>query len=370
MEKDKIFASGKRYIPGGVKELMIKSAKGVKLFDEDDREYIDFDLGGGSLILGHSNETVVKALTCALQDDICLFENSFAEVEISKFLCENIDYIDMVKVHNSKTNAIKAAINMGRTYTKKEKILTFKSSEEKNPSLNYISCNLNDENELLSKFNKYGKEIAVAIIEPVSIEDGIKCCNEKFLKLLRTLCNKNGVVLIFDEYVSSFRTSFKGVRGETDVLPDLVVFGKVLNCGMAGAYLGGKRKIMDRQYDDKQNSINTLSIVGGIAILNRLFAHPEYHQQIESVSKKLEDGLNKIKNKYNGEFCVKRASGMVQIEIESKLYKKYYYFMLEKGFNIPKSNDKPLFICSEHNITHVFKFLKSFEEFLINEIVK
>lgn len=369
MEKDKIFTSGKRYIPGGINELIIKSAKGVKLFDENDKEYIDFDLGGGSLILGHSNDGVVKSLISTLQDEVCLFDNSLAEVKISEFLCNNIDYIDMVKSYYSKEKAIEAAINLSKVYTKKDKVLTFTLKKGCNKGGNSIVCKFDDEKELIELFNKFNKEIAVALIEPISIKNGIRRCNPKFLKVLRTLCNKNGVILIFDEYVSAFRTSFKGIRGEYDVLPDLVIFGQVLNGGMGGAYLGGKRKIMDKYSEENNISVNTLSIVNGIEILNRLFTHPEYYVQIESVSKKLEEGLNKIKNKLNAKFTVEKSLGMIQLIIEPTLYNKYYHYMLEKGFNVPHFINQPLFICAEHNITHVFKYLKAFEEFATKELL-
>lgn len=364
MDEGRIFDIGKRYIPGGVSPFIIKSAKGVALLDEDGKEYIDFNLGKGSLVFGHSDDTIESSIINTLKDKKSLFDNSFMEVEISRFICEKLEYIDMVKFFSSKEEAMMKAINLSKIFTKKQKVLTFGFYNECERSEDVIKCEINNEEKLIDIFKVHGQEIASAIFNLASMNLGKEKCSIRFVKLLRNLCSKSGVILIFDEYKTSFRTSFKGFKDYYNLSPDLSVFGQVLGSGLGLAAFGGKRKIMDRYNEKEDVKINTLALTAGFTVLNKLYEHPEYEMHIESVSKKLYDGLNKIKEKYDCKFNVSKFAGMVKISFQDDLYEKYYKYMIREGFVVPLSEEEPLYICTEHTIIHIFKFIKTFESFV------
>ena len=246
----------------------------------------------------------------------------------------------------------------------------------------------NDENQVRELFKNYGKEIAAVIIEPVAGNMGVVKAQEKFIKKLRMYCDRFGALLIFDEVMSGFRVSFTGAQSLFDVKPDLVTYAKIMGGGLpCGAY-GGRKEVMEHLsplggvYQAGTMSGNPIVMAAGLATLRQLYDHPEYYNHIENVGKKLEDGINKIKEKYNFPVTINRAGGMFTIffkdgevtsydqvkECDEERFKRYFTHMINSGFNIAPSQYEASFLSTTHNITHVFKFLKAFEEFIKKEV--
>ena len=282
LENERIFNESKMYMPGGVNSPVrayrgmsmtppiIKSGKGVIIVDEDGNEYIDFVLAYGPLLLGHCHEKVVEAIKDTAEKSIAFGAPTKLELEMSKFLCENMPNIDMVRMVNSGTEATMSAIKLARGYTKRDKIVKFAGCYHghydgflveagsgvltgnipgspgvpEDSIKNTLIGIYNDEKQISNLFKEYGNEIAAVIIEPVAGNMGVVKAENSFMQLVRTLCNKYGSLLIFDEVMSGFRVSFKGAQTLFNVTPDLVTYAKVMGGGLpCGAY-GGKRKIM------------------------------------------------------------------------------------------------------------------------------
>lgn len=426
MENEKIFNESKRYMPGGVnspvrayKEIkmtppIIKSGKGVKIVDEDGNEYIDFVLAWGPLLLGHGNEKVVKAIQDTAKEAIAFGAPTKLELEMSKFLCKNMPSVEMVRMVNSGTEATMSAIKLARGYTKRDKVIKFAGCYHghydgflveagsgvltgnipgspgvpEDSIKNTLIGVYNDEKQVAGLFKEYGEEIAAVIIEPVAGNMGVVKADNKFMKLLRTLCNKYGSLLIFDEVMSGFRVAFKGAQTLFDVVPDLVTYAKIMGGGLpCGAY-GGKRKIMEclspagGVYQAGTMSGNPVVMAAGLATLNQLYDHPEYYNHIERIGEKLEDGLLKVSEKYNLPIQVNRVGGMFTIfftdekvdsyekvkKCDIDRFNRYFTHMIKSGINIAPSQYEAVFLSTEHNITHVYKFVKAFESFAKEEM--
>ena len=426
MENEKIFNESKRYMPGGVNSPVraykgikmtppiIKSGKGVKIVDEDGNEYIDFVLAWGPLLLGHGNEKVVKAIQDTAKEAIAFGAPTKLELEMSKFLCKNMPLVEMVRMVNSGTEATMSAIKLARGYTKRDKVIKFAGCYHghydgflveagsgvltgnipgspgvpEDSIKNTLIGVYNDEKQVAGLFKEYGEEIAAVIIEPVAGNMGVVKADNKFMKLLRTLCNKYGSLLIFDEVMSGFRVAFKGAQTLFDVVPDLVTYAKIMGGGLpCGAY-GGKRKIMEclspagGVYQAGTMSGNPVVMAAGLATLNQLYDHPEYYNQIERIGEKLEDGLLKVSEKYNLPIQVNRVGGMFTIfftdekvdsyekvkKCDIDRFNRYFTHMIKSGINIAPSQYEAVFLSTEHNITHVYKFVKAFESFAKEEM--
>ena len=426
MENEKIFNESKRYMPGGVNSPVraykgikmtppiIKSGKGVKIVDEDGNEYIDFVLAWGPLLLGHGNEKVVKAIQDTAKEAIAFGAPTKLELEMSKFLCKNMPSVEMVRMVNSGTEATMSAIKLARGYTKRDKVIKFAGCYHghydgflveagsgvltgnipgspgvpEDSIKNTLIGVYNDEKQVAGLFKEYGEEIAAVIIEPVAGNMGVVKADDKFMKLLRTLCNKYGSLLIFDEVMSGFRVAFKGAQTLFDVVPDLVTYAKIMGGGLpCGAY-GGKRKIMEclspagGVYQAGTMSGNPVVMAAGLASLNQLYDHPEYYNHIERIGEKLEDGLLKVSEKYNLPIQVNRVGGMFTIfftdeKVDSyekvktcdiDRFNRYFTHMIKSGINIAPSQYEAVFLSTEHNITHVYKFVKAFESFAKEEM--
>ena len=135
----------------------------------------------------------------------------------------------------------------------------------------------NDEKQIANLFREYGDEIAAVIIEPVAGNMGVVKAKNSFMQLLRTLCNRYGSLLIFDEVMSGFRVDFKGAQTLFNVVPDLVTYAKVMGGGLpCGAY-GGKKEIMQHLspsgdvYQAGTMSGNPIVMAAGLETLNELY---------------------------------------------------------------------------------------------------
>ena len=421
-----IFNESKRYMPGGVNSPVrsykgmditppiIKSGKGAIIKDEDWKEYIDFVLAWGPLILGHCNEKVVNAIKDTAEKALAFGAPTALELEMSRFLAENMPNMPMVRMVNSGTEATMSAIKLARGFTGRNKIVKFAGcyhghfdgflveagsgvmTEGIPGSLgvpqdsikNTIIARYNDKDQIKEIFKEQGKDIAAIIVEPVAGNMGVIKGEEDFIKTLRKVCDRNGALLIFDEVMSGFRVSFTGAQSLYSVAPDLITYAKIVGGGMPCGVYGGRRKVMEclsplgGVYQAGTMSGNPIVMAAGLATIKQLYDHPDYYKHIERIGSKLEDGINKLSEKYNFPMTVNRVGGMMTLFFTDRKVKtlddaktsdierfnRYFKHMINSGINVAPSQFEAMFLCTEHNITHVFKFLKALEEFIKHEI--
>ncbi|MEG1481964.1 glutamate-1-semialdehyde 2,1-aminomutase [Clostridium sp.] len=426
MRNEEIFNESKEFMPGGVNSPVrsygtiginppiIKSGEGVIIKDEDSNEYIDFVLAWGPLILGHCDKDVVKAIKDESEIALAFGAPTELELKMSKFMCENLDTIDMVRMVNSGTEATMSAIKLARGYTKRNKIVKFAGcyhghfdgflveagsgvlTEGIPGSLgvpedsikNTLIGIYNDAESMEKLFKDYGDDIACVIIEPVAGNMGVIKANNDFMKTLRRLCDENGALLIFDEVMSGFRVAFKGAQSLFDVKPDLVTYAKIMGGGLpCGAY-GGKKEIMESLsplggvYQAGTMSGNPIVMAAGYKTLTKLKGDLTVYDHIEELGKKLEDGVYSLGNKYGINLVLNRVGGMMTIfftdgekvncyndvkKCDEKRFKRYFLHMLDAGFNLPPSQFESLFLSTKHTVEHIDKFLNAFEGFLKKE---
>ncbi|MDO5038685.1 glutamate-1-semialdehyde 2,1-aminomutase [Clostridium sp.] len=427
MMNKKIFEESKIYMPGGVnspvrsfKDMgitppVIKSGEGVIIKDEDDNEYIDFVLAWGPLILGHCDKDVVNAINDESKRALAFGAPTKLELEMSKFMCENLDTVDMIRMVNSGTEATMSAIKLARGYTKKNKIVKFAGcyhghfdgflveagsgvlTEGIAGSLgipegsikNTLIGIYNDENSMEELFSKYGDDIACVIIEPVAGNMGVIKAKDSFIKTLRRLCDEYGALLIFDEVMSGFRAAFKGAQSLFEDKPDLVTYAKIMGGGLPSGAYGGKKEIMENLsplggvYQAGTMSGNPIVMAAGLATLTKLKNNLNWYDHIEKLGQKFENGIKEISNKYGIGTVVNRVGGMMTVfftdaekveyyedvkKCDGDRFKRYFLHMINDGFNIPPSQFEALFLSVKHEEEHIDKFLASFEEFAKSEV--
>ncbi len=426
MKNNEIFEESKRYMPGGVNSPVraykgvkmnppiIKSGKGVIIKDEDNNQYIDFVLAWGPLILGHCDEDVVKAVKETSEKALAFGAPTELELHLAKFMCDNLDNIDMIRMVNSGTEATMSAVKLARGYTKKNKIVKFAGCYHghfdgflieagSGVMTNGIPGSLgvpegaventligiyNDKEQITQLFNKYGNEIAGVIIEPVAGNMGVIKADNDFMKLLRSLCDKYGSLLIFDEVMNGFRVAFKGAQSLFDVNPDIVTYAKIMGGGLpCGAY-GGKRKIMQclapigGVYQAGTMSGNPIVMAAGLATLTKLKNNLNWYDHIEEMGQMLENGIREIAEKYSIPLVINRVGGMFAIfftelkevkkyddvkKCDIERFNRYFEVMIKNGINIAPSQFEAVFLSVKHKKEHINKFICAFEEFAKHE---
>ena len=422
MSNQQIFDESMKYMPGGVNSPVrayrdmgidppvMKSGKGVIIKDEDGKEYIDFVLAWGPMLLGHCNEEVVTAIKEISESAIAFGAPTELELQMSRFLCEEMDNVEMVRFVNSGTEATMSAIKLARGYTGKNKIIKFAGCYHghfdgflveagsgvltegiagclgiPNDSIkNTLVGVYNDMEQVRGLFEAYGDDIAAVIIEPVAGNMGVVKAEDQFMETLRVLCDEYGSLLIFDEVMSGFRVAYKGAQSLFNVKPDLITYAKIIGGGLPCGVYGGRRDIMEKLsplggvYQAGTMSGNPVVMAAGISTLNILKENQDIYDHINKIGEKLQKGIEEIAREKGIKLTVNRVGGMMTVfftdrnpvrsyddakSCDLEMFKKYFLHMLNSGFNIPQSQFESMFLSAVHTEEHIDKFLEAFRQF-------
>ena len=254
--------------------IIIARGQGSHVWDEAGNRYIDYLIGSGPMLLGHGHPEVLEAVFEQLPQGMTFFATNSRGIELAHAICEAVACCQQVRFVTSGGEADMYAIRLARAYTGKDKILKFEGgyhgmSAEAQMSLaptievNFpravadsagIPQSVADE-MLIAPFNELDAvaslldehdDVAAIIVEPLQ---RIIPPLPGFLAGLRKLCDKHGVLLIFDEIVTGFRLSYGGAQERYGVVPDICTLGKIIGGGFPLAALGANAEIM--QHFDK-----------------------------------------------------------------------------------------------------------------------
>ena len=250
--------------------IVIREGKGARVWDEDGRDYVDYLIGSGPMILGHGDAEVEEAVLRQIPKGMTFFANNAAGIELAEEIVRAVPCADQVRYVTSGGEADMYAIRAARAFTGRDRIVKFEGgyhgmSAEAQMSLapeklvnfpqavpdsagipeavraEMLIAPFNDPDFLRSLLAEYGDQIAGLIVEPLQ---RIIPPAPGFLELLRTECDRYGIVLIFDEVVTGFRLAYGGAQEAYGVTPDLCTLGKVIGGGFPLAAIAGREEIM------------------------------------------------------------------------------------------------------------------------------
>ena len=324
LTQPEIFRMAQKFIPGGVHSPVrsfkgldisprfIDRASGAYIQDVDGNKYIDFCMSFGPLILGHGNRKVREAIASQLHKGWSYGACETISLDLAKLIVERLPFIDQVRFVNSGTEAVMTAIRLARGYSKRNKIIkfngcyhghsdsmliksgsglssTFEASSAGIPPTiveQTIVCELGDLAGLGDCFKRYAGQIAAIIIEPLPANYGLLVQKRDFLAELKTICERNGALLIFDEVISGMRVDGFSMANKLDIVPDIIVLGKIIGGGLPVGALGAKSEIMQHLspqgdvYQAGTLSANPLAMASGLATLEQLT--PNTYKLLES----------------------------------------------------------------------------------------
>lgn len=271
--------------------LFIRSAHGSRLTDVDGRQYLDFCMAYGPMILGHGHPAVMAAVHKAMGRGLVFGAAEQGSLELAELITGRLPWVEQLRFVNSGTEAVMSSLRLARAATGRSKVLRFAgcyhghadamlvgASEGITPGVaaDTLELPLDDIEALEGLFGSQGDELAAAIIEPLPANHGLLPQRREFLAALATRCHQHGVLLIFDEVISGFRVAFGGMAELTGIQPDLVTYGKIIGGGLpAGAY-GGRRELMQRVapsgavYQAGTFAANPVTMAAGLATLREL----------------------------------------------------------------------------------------------------
>ncbi len=319
-------------------------AKGSKLYDVDGNEYIDFWLGHTALILGHSPPAIVKAVKKQLANGTHYGTSHELEITLAEQIAKMVPNAKMTRFTNSGTEANMYATRLARTYTGRKQIAKFEGGWHggydalhtgvKYPFNIAESAGLTEgalQDTILLPFNDLegvekklkNEEVASVIIEPVLGAGGGVPAEKEFLRGLRELCDKKGILLIFDEVITGFRLSPGGAQQFYGVEADLTVLGKILGGGFPVGAFCGPREIMERLdahiYERPKFSFhggtftaNPITMTAGLATL-KILEDGHLINRIDRLGNKIREELRKIFEAHGIDVQVVGASSLFNV---------------------------------------------------------
>ena len=416
-----IFKKTKKMIPGGVNSpvrsftavsstpFIVKKSKGSLITDVDNNNYIDFIGSWGAMILGHSDNRILKKLNKVSKNGLTYGAPNVAETEIAEFIINNIPSIDKIRMVNSGTEATMSAARLARGYTKKDIIIKFNgcyhghgdaflveagsgattfgkpssSGVTKGSSKDTISLPYNDKEAIKKVFSKYKNKIACVIIEPIAGNMNFVRSDKSFLSLIRKLCTQNNTLLIFDEVMTGFRVNFKGAQACYKIKPDLTTFGKVIGGGLPVGAFGGKSKIMDMLapdgpiYQAGTLSGNPLAMNCGLETL-KIISKKNFFKKLSTKTKSFADNLNKIAAEYKYDFHADSEGGMFGLYFTNKKpkniedikksnldeFNRFFTHMINNGVFFAPSAYEAGFMSESHTNKDLEKIYRLFKSFI------
>ncbi len=300
----------------------VKSAKGSRIWDVDDNEYMDYWVGHLALILGHGHPVVLEALRRQLEDGVHWGTASEGEVELAELVQKTVPCAESVKFCNTGAEATMYAARVARAYTDRSVILKAEGGWhgyctdllvavhgpfDRPESLGlprYLDRSVgafpfNDLDAATEAIRKQ-EDLAGVIVEPVLGAGGAIPGDKEFLQALREETEARDTLLIFDEIITGFRLALGGAQEYYGIKPDLVALGKVLGGGLAIGAVAGTQEAMaltDPRGPGRGGlkvsigggtfSCNPLSMAAGIATLRYLEEHPESYRRLSRLGSRI-----------------------------------------------------------------------------------
>lgn len=332
---------------------IVRRARGPRLWDTAGREFIDWNMGWGSLVLGHSPDAIRSAITEALDEGFGFPYETEASAELGSLVCA-VTATDRVRFANSGLEATHHAIRLARRETGRWIVVKFEGhfhglhdgllyGVDAGRPVGPIRTDgsiapvpgsagmpdhvlgglirvipFNDLEALHKVFEAHRDQIACVIMEPIALNMGCIRPDPGFLESVRETCDTNGSLLIYDEVRTGFRVAPGGAAQLLGVSPDLVCYGKALGCGMPIAAVAGRRAVMDHLSpvgDVEMAGTNTgrnMLIRASLAALREV-ARPGFHDRLDRLQSRFIDGCTSVFRRHRVPAYVEGCGGTIGI---------------------------------------------------------
>ncbi len=399
------------YVPCSI---YISKAEGSRIWDVDGNEYVDYRLGFGPVILGHSYGPLHEMVHLVDEHGLVFALSHELEITVAKKIKSMVPCAEMVRFANSGTEATMHALRVARAFTGRDKVVKFegmyhgahdyllwsvspqfeglRAARGPLPSSQGIPHDLrrlvitqrwNDFQGIERTLAKFGSEIAAVIAEPVMGNCAAIEPQPGYLQHLRKLCDEHGVVLIFDEVKTGFRLAPGGAQELFQVIPDMATFAKSMGNGYPVAAFAGKREIMENIGPEKvvhggTYASNPISLTAVHFTLDELRKGEVYHH-LEQYGRRLMKGLDDILQDRRLPHLILGYPAMFQVlfteaetireyrdmeRCDMDLYARLHREMLPRGIMIDEDNEEVWFTCYAHSDGDLDRTLSAFDSAL------
>ncbi|WP_134733215.1 aspartate aminotransferase family protein [Amycolatopsis nivea] len=321
--------------------LFVREARGAHVWDLDGDRYVDYVMAWGPLVLGHGDPRVLDAVSEAAKKMQVVGTGHALEYLAAEAVLEAVPHGERLLWSNTGTEAVQVALRLARAATGRRRILKFAKSYHGWHDTVYAGMSDGDRSAepaskgqspsvlddlVVARFNDVAlasrllnesveRDIAAVLVDPVMSNAGVEAPSPEFLSTLRTLCDRHGVVLIFDEVIAGFRIARGGAAEKYGVLPDLSVYGKAMAGGFTQSAVVGRAELVDQVTDGVTHAgtfnANPIALAAVEATM-RILADPAVYETLEKTSGEFESVVGGVLGSVPGSGSFNRVGSLLQ----------------------------------------------------------
>ena len=318
--------------------LVSERAEGAHLYDASGRRFIDYAMGYGPLILGHSPAPVIAAMKAELDRGLRTASVHRGEAALAELIAEHVPSAELSAFTSSGSEAVQLALRIARAATGRTKVVKFRGNyhgwfdsvqvadkpgddgpgtlgQDPNAAASLTLLDWGDIEGLKAVLDR---DHAAVILEPLAVNGGCFTPPVGFLEALRALTRELGVMLIYDEVITGFRVALGGAQSLTGVLPDLTVLGKAMGGGAPISAVAGSRAAMAPLAGGSLNhrgtfNGNPLSVAASIACIGHLAENAAtLYPALERAAGTVETQLREAAARHGVTVTVRRIGSAIQ----------------------------------------------------------